>query len=87
MSGIVMTPVDATFDTALPEIEPNKPDATTAIFAEPPREWPMRAAAKSVKYSDPPDRSRTCPKKINTTTTVNIMIRGVPSNAFVSIPR
>ena len=59
MRGIVITPVDATLDTALPEIEPKRPDATTAIFADPPRECPISAAAKSVKYSDPPERSNT----------------------------
>ena len=76
-----------TYTTLADLIEPNKPDATTAIFADPPRECPISAAAKSVKYSDPPDRSNTCPKKINMTTTVKIMVRGVPNNALVSMPR
>ena len=70
-----------------PEIEPNKPDATTAIFAEPPRERPINAEAKSVKYSDPPDFNNTWPKKIKTTTTVKMIINGVPKSAFVSIPK
>ena len=34
---MVITPVDTTFDTALPEIEPNRDDAATAILADPPR--------------------------------------------------
>ena len=83
----MITPVDATLDTALPEIDPNKPEATTAILADPPRERPIREAAKSVKNSEPPDRNKTCPKNINTTTTVNIIIKGVPRSALVSIPK
>ena len=74
-------------ETALPEIEPNIPEATTAIFAEPPRERPIIAAAKSVKKSEPPDLSKTCPRNIKITTTVNMIIRGVPRRALVSMPR
>jgi hypothetical protein len=32
-----MTPVDTTFETALPDIDPNNPEAVTAIFEDPPR--------------------------------------------------
>ena len=56
ISGMVRTPVDATLETALPEMEPNKPEATTAILAEPPRVPPMAADDISVMNVDPPDR-------------------------------
>jgi hypothetical protein len=35
--GMVTTPVPTTFATAEPEIEPNRPEASTAIFIDPPR--------------------------------------------------
>ena len=50
-----MTPVEATFATAVPEIEPKRPEATTAIFAAPPRDRPIIAVAISVNHSEPPD--------------------------------
>jgi len=62
MSGMVITPVVTTFDTALPEIEPNRPEATTAILACPPRKRPTIAMAICVKNSEPPDFSSTWPK-------------------------
>ncbi|MCZ7565040.1 MAG: hypothetical protein M5U08_15700 [Burkholderiales bacterium] len=37
ISGMVITPVLATFATALPEMLPNSPLATTAALAGPPR--------------------------------------------------
>lgn len=36
ISGIEMTPVEATFATALPEIDPKSAEASTVIFALPP---------------------------------------------------
>ena len=74
INGIVITPVDTTLETALPDMEPKKPDAITAILAEPPRVRPIRAAAISVKKSDPPARKRTWPKK------TKIIIYGLNSN-------
>ena len=58
---MVMTPVDATLETALPEIEPNMAEAVTAILADPPRLRPISAAAISVKKSEPPDSSSNRP--------------------------
>ena len=70
MSGMVTTPVETTLDTALPEMEPNSAEATTAIFAEPPRVRPISAAARSVNHSEPPERYRSCPISMNSTTTM-----------------
>ncbi len=52
--GMVTTPVVVTLEMALPEIEPNNAEATTATLAEPPRRRPMVAEAISVKNSPPP---------------------------------
>ena len=41
MVGMVTIPTASTFDTALPEIMPNKAEPTTAIFAAPPRKCPI----------------------------------------------
>ncbi len=60
---MVITPVVATLDTAEPDIEPNKAEPTTAIFAEPPRERPVAAIAKSVKKAPPPAANKRRPKK------------------------
>ena len=46
-----MTPTEATLLTALPEIIPNRLDATTAILAAPPRRLPISADAMSVNHS------------------------------------
>jgi len=54
MAGMVITPVVTTLDTALPEMEPNSAEPTTAIFALPPRDRPVAANAKSVKKAPPP---------------------------------
>lgn len=64
-----MTPVDATLETALPEMEPNMAEAKTAIFADPPRNLPMRAEASSVNHSDAPVVRKSRPMKMNRTTT------------------
>ena len=82
-----MTPVDATLDTALPEIEPNMADATTAILAEPPRVRPMRAAASWVNHSEPPVRISNWPMKMYITTTMQQMYMDNPNRATLSIPR
>ena len=87
MSGMVMTPVDATLDTALPEIEPNMADATTAILAEPPRVRPMRVAASWVNHSEPPARISNWPMKMYITTTMQQMYIDSPNRATLSIPR
>ena len=54
ISGMVITPVDATFEVALPEIDPNRAEATTDTFAAPPRRRPIVARARSVKNAPPP---------------------------------
>ena len=82
-----MTPVVATLETALPEIEPNRLEAVTAIFACPPRNRPTRIIEASVKKSDPPATSRIWPKKMNVTTTVETISIGVPRMAVGSNAR
>jgi|SRR6478609_5179861 hypothetical protein len=45
MIGMVTDPVVITSATGLPDTEPNKPDDTTATFAEPPAWRPLTDAA------------------------------------------
>ena len=87
MSGMVMTPVVATLETALPEIEPNIADATTEIFAAPPRLRPIVAIARSVKNSPPPVLNRSWPRKMNRITMVTETLSAAPSSALGSKPR
>ena len=83
---MVITPVEATLETAEPEIEPNSPEATTAILAEPPRDRPMRAAARSVNHSDAPVWSRSWPIQMNSTTVSTMILSGRPSKATLVTP-
>ncbi len=87
ISGIEITPVDATFETALPEMVPNKADATIAIFELPPRSPPIVATARSEKKSPPPALDSTTPNRIKGRTTVAPMLRGSPTMAVVSQAR
>ena len=82
-----MTPVVATLDTALPEIEPNSAEATTEIFAAPPRWRPMAAIARSVKNSPPPVLNKSWPRKMNSSTIVTETLSADPSSALGSKPR
>ena len=53
---MVITPVDTTFETALPEIEPNKLDAVTAIFEESavPEQWKSYTPKNAQFFLDHP---------------------------------
>jgi hypothetical protein len=84
MSGMVITPVDRTFDTALPEIVPKRLDAMIDIFAEPPRERPMAAEDSSVKNVDPPERNSSAPNKRKAMTIVVTTFSGAPIRELVS---
>ena len=81
ISGMVMTPTVATLLTALPEIMPNRLDATTAILAAPPRRRPINAEAMSVNHSEAPDLSRSWPKNTNMMTMVQMIVIGMPNIA------
>jgi len=56
--GIVRMPVVATLATLLPDMVPNRLEATTDIFAAPPRCRPKIAMAKSVKNFPAPMAKR-----------------------------
>ncbi|MEJ2435592.1 MAG: hypothetical protein P8Y53_21500 [Pseudolabrys sp.] len=79
--------VDATFEVALPEIEPNSAEATTETLAAPPRRRPIVAMARSVKNVPPLVLSRSCPRKMKITTTCTPMVNGVPNTAVGSKAR
>ncbi len=81
-----MTPVEATLATADPEIEPKKPEATTAILAEPPRDRPIIAAATSVNHSDAPVCRSNCPIQMKRTTVKTIILRGRPRMEALLVP-
>ncbi len=84
ISGMVTDPVITTFDTAVPEMDPNRLEATTAILAGPPRKRPMAAMAKSVSTVAPPLWNRTLPKSTKARTTVAATTNGKPSMPLVS---
>ena len=60
--GIVITPVDAVFATAEPEMVPVRPDAMTATIPGPPTNRPATARAMLITNSPAPDRIRNAPK-------------------------
>ncbi len=85
--GMVMTPVAATLATALPDTEPKKPEPTTAILAEPPRNRPMVSVAISVKKREPPLKLSSWPKNRKAMTMVVATASGRPSTPLTSSAR
>ena len=79
-----MVPVKTTFATALPEIEPNKLDATIATFAGPPRNRPKSLNAKSVMNSRPPMIVMISPSRKNPSTMVDTTHMATPNMALAS---
>ena len=56
--GIVIAPVEATFETALPDTEPKNAEPRIAIFPAPPLFLPANANEKSEKNLAPPVANR-----------------------------
>ena len=63
--GMVKAPVDTVLAMALPEMEPNRPLATTETLPGPPILWPTAARGKSIKKRWAPLFSRKAPKITN----------------------
>ncbi len=84
---MVITPVEATLDTALPEMVPNRPDATTAILAAPPRVRPIMAIEMSVMNWPPPVFTSRLPRNTNATTTEMAIFMGAPNKALACQPK
>ena len=84
---MVIVPTLATLATALPDTMPKNAEPTTATLAEPPRNWPISAEARSEKNSEPPQRVSTWPMMMNGTTTTMAICKVLPSSALVSTPR
>ena len=84
---MVTTPTVVALEMALPEMVPNRPEASTEILAAPPRRWPMVAMAMSVTNSPPPVLNSTWPMKMKITTTVVATLSGMPISALVSKAR
>jgi hypothetical protein len=68
--GIVKDPEATTFATEDPEIDPNRAELNTAIFAGPPLHFPVKEVARSIKKLPAPLFSRKAPKIINGKTKV-----------------
>ena len=66
--GMVNAPVETTLAMALPEIEPNIPEAITATLAGPPILCPTAARGKSMKNFWAPLFSRNAPNRTNKST-------------------
>ena len=75
---MVTTPVATTLATALPEMEPNRQEATTAILAAPPRKRPINAIEMSVKKIMPPEYCSTAPNSTKAMTMVVATFSGRP---------
>ena len=86
MVGMVTIPTASTFDTALPEIIPNKAEPTTAILAAPPRKPPIADMARSEKNSAPPVRASTWPRIVNGITISTATPRIAPIMPLTSSP-
>ena len=71
-------PVVTVFATELPEMEPIKPDATTAVIAGPLFRLPVSPKARSMKNLPTPVLSRMEPKSMNMNTKVAETPRGIP---------
>ena len=78
ISGMVTMPVATTLATALPEIEPNRQEPSTAILAAPPRKRPISAIEMSVKNCMPPVLCSTCPNSTKAMTMVVATLIGRP---------
>ncbi len=78
ISGMVTMPVATTLATALPEIEPNRQEPSTAILAAPPRNRPISAIEMSVKNCMPPVFCNTWPNSRKAMTMVIATLTGKP---------
>ena len=65
INGIVITPVVTVLATAEPEIEPIRPEPTTATMPGPPVKRPAAARARSITKSPAPERTRNAPNSTN----------------------
>ncbi len=84
ISGMVTTPTASALAAAIPEIDPNKLDATTAIFAAPPRKRPINPSAKSLKKPEPPERASSWPISTKAMTMVAAISSTRPSKPLLS---
>ena len=64
ISGMVNWPVVTTLATPEPEIVPISAEEITATLPAPPRAWPTRPSATSVKSRIMPARSRKAPNRM-----------------------
>ena len=63
--GMVKAPVDTVLAIALPEMEPNRPEAMTDTLAGPPILWPTAASGNSTKKRWAPHFSKNAPNMTN----------------------
>ena len=81
--GIVMTPVEAVFAIAEPEIVPVSAELMTATKAAPPRKRPATILDISMTKSDAPETTRKAPKIMNSVMfddEIDAMIPNMPSS-------
>ena len=78
ITGMVIAPVVSTLEITEPESEPISADDTTATFAGPPRERPIRAVASFMKNSPPPVMVRAEPKTTKPITRLATTCMGMP---------
>ena len=78
INGMVREPVPTVFATALPEILPIKPLASTAIFAGPPTVLPIAVSASLMMNSPAPDFNRNAANRTNRNTNVDEIVAILP---------
>ena len=81
INGIVITPVEAVFATAEPEIIPVNADENMATNPGPPVILSATQRDSSMMKSPPPERSRNAPNKINIKTKLEEIVAILPSKA------
>ena len=84
ITGIVITPVDTTFESAAPEIVPNIAELATAACAAPPVRWPVSKFAIFIKSPPAPHDIKMAPKTIKTKTFLETTCNGAPKTPPVS---
>ena len=78
MVGMVIAPVEITFEITLPDRLPKKPLERIATLAGPPRARPIRAPARSMKNAPPPETVSATPNTIKPISRSAITRIGMP---------
>jgi len=79
ITGMVIVPVETTFDMAAPDSVPNKAELATAAWAAPPVNPPVSLLAIFIRSSPAPEAISTEPKTMNIRTFPETTCKGWPN--------